>query len=73
MSPVVVNLGGVGGYRVLKSGIVHLCQMTIVLVVVLSAVVYFTLKRDSNEIWISLLSRRIEYVLPNPSIRKSQH
>lgn len=61
----------VGGHRVPKGEIVYLCQMTIVLVVVLSSVVNLTLARGSSEIWISLLSSCIGYVLPNPSIRKT--
>lgn len=58
------------GRRVPKAEIMYLCQLTIVFIVVVSSIVNMTLDNGSTELWISLLSSSIGYILPNPSIDK---
>ena len=59
------------GNKIPKEEIVYFCQVVIVYVVVITSIVNLSLENGSSELWISLLSSAIGYILPNPSLRKS--
>lgn len=58
------------GESIPKAEIVYFCQMIIVFVIVVAAIVNITIKNGSNELWVSLLSGCTGYVLPNPTMKK---
>lgn len=57
------------GSKLPKSEIVYFCQMTVVYIIIITSIVNLSLKNGSSELWISLLSSAIGYVLPNPSLK----
>lgn len=58
------------GTRVPKTEIVYFCQMIIVYIIIITAVVNLSIQNGSSELWISLLSSSIGYILPSPKIKK---
>ena len=58
------------GQNVPKAEIVYFCQMIIVFIIVIAAVVNLSTQNGSIELWVSLLSGCTGYILPNPSINK---
>jgi FtsH-binding integral membrane protein len=57
------------GNKIPKSEIVYFCQMTVVYIIIITSIVNLSMKNGSSELWISLLSSAIGYVLPNPSLK----
>ena len=54
-----------------KSAVVFITQMIVVLTVVIAAIVNLSLSGAENkEMWISLLSSSVGFVLPQPKLRK---
>ena len=58
------------GTRVLQIYIVYFCQIIIVYVIVITSIINLSLPYGSSELWISLLSSCIGYVLPSPKLKK---
>jgi len=46
------------------------CQVAAILIVILACVVNLSLGKDNTELWASLLSGSLGYLLPSPRIRK---
>ena len=57
------------GKKLPKSEIVYFCQMIVVYIIMITSIVNLSLQNGSTELWISLLSSVIGYVLPNPSMK----
>lgn len=57
------------GNKIPKSEIVYFCQMIVVYIIIITSIVNLSLKNGSSELWISLLSSAIGYILPNPSLK----
>ena len=55
--------------RVPHPEIVYFCQMIIVYIIIITAIVNLSIQNGSIELWVSLLSS-IGYALPNPKLRK---
>ena len=58
------------GTRVPQAEIVYFCQMIIVYIIIITAIVNLSIKNGSTELWVSLLSSCIGYALPNPKLKK---
>ena len=58
------------GTRVPQSEIVYFCQMIIVYIIIITSIVNLSLENGSSELWISLMSSCIGYVLPSPKLKK---
>ena len=58
------------GARIPKAEIVYFCQMTIVYIIIITAIINLSLQNGSTELWISLLSSCIGYALPSPNLKK---
>ena len=64
------------GKKLPKSEIVFFCQILLVYITVIVALVNLTLYREdhkSNQIWIALLASCVGYILPNPKIKPNGH
>ena len=55
-----------------KSEIVYFCQMIVIYIIMITSIVNLSLQNGSTELWISLLSSAIGYVLPNPSMKPNK-
>lgn len=60
------------GSKIPKSEIVYFCQMIVVYIIIITSIVNLSIGNGTSELWISLLSSAIGYVLPNPSIRSER-
>ena len=58
------------GTRVPQTEIVYFCQIIIVYVIIITSIINLSLQNGSSELWISLLSSCIGYVLPSPKLKK---
>ena len=56
------------GSRLPKSEIVYFCQMIVVYAIITTSIVNLSIQSDKAELWISLLSSSIGYVLPSPQL-----
>ncbi len=57
------------GSNIPKSEIVYFCQIIIVYIIAIAAVVNLSMGNALTEVWISLLSSCIGYILPNPKLK----
>ncbi len=57
------------GSNIPKSEIVYFCQIIIVYIIAIAAVVNLSMGNALTEVWISLLSSCIGYILPNPKMK----
>lgn len=55
-----------------KECVVYFSQLLIILIVVITSIVNLTINSNKTELWVSLLSACIGYILPNPSLSKSK-
>lgn len=60
------------GKKIPKSEIVYFCEMIVVYIIIITLIVNLSLSNGSSELWISLLSSAIGYLLPNPSLRQEK-
>ena len=58
------------GTRVPQTEIVYFCQIIIVSAIIITSIINLSLQNGSSELWISLLSSCIGYVLPSPKLKK---
>ena len=70
--PLSQRLWHVFGRRVPRSEIVFFCQTFIIYVVVVTSLVNITLQNGPLNLWIALLASGLGYLLPHPSLDKSQ-
>ena len=59
------------GRRVTRSEIVFCCQTLLVYVVAVTSLVNITLSNGPLNLWIALLSSSLGYLLPHPSLDKT--
>ena len=52
-----------------QTEIVYFCQKIIVYVIIITSIINLSLQNGSSELWISLLSSCIGYVLPSPKLK----
>jgi len=60
------------GYSIPKMEVVFFSQIVVLYIVIITCLVNLTLGINSHEIWISLLSACVGYLLPNPSIKNTK-
>lgn len=60
------------GRRVPRSEIVFFCQTFIIYIVVVTSLVNITLQNGPLNLWIALLGSGLGYLLPHPSIDKTE-
>ena len=58
------------GTHVSQTEIVYFCQIIIVYVIIITSIINLSLQNGISELWISLLSSSIGYVLPSPKLKK---
>lgn len=56
------------GSKVPKEEIVYFCQITIVYTVIITSIINLSFKTGQPELWITLLSSGIGYLMPNPRL-----
>ena len=62
------------GKKFPKSEVVFFCQILVVYTTVVAALVNLTLYRNDsagNQLWVTLLSSCVGYMLPNPKIKRN--
>lgn len=57
------------GNKIPKAEIVYFCQMIIIYTIIITSIVNLSIKNGPSELWISLLSSAVGYVLPNPKLK----
>ena len=60
------------GTELPKSEIVYFCQIAVVYIIIITAIVNLTINSDKTELWVSLLSSAIGYALPSPTLDKKK-
>ena len=70
--PASQRMWDVFGRRVPRSEIVFFCQTFIIYIVVVTSLVNITLQNGPLNLWIALLGSGLGYLLPHPSLDKSQ-
>ncbi len=60
------------GSKIPKSEIVYFCQIFIVYIIAIASVINLSMNNGISEVWISLLSSCIGYLLPNPKLKQQQ-
>ena len=60
------------GERIPKGEILFFVQVIVVFTVVVSCIINLSLLNGHTELWITLLSSSLGYVLPNPSVKRSR-
>lgn len=58
------------GYSIPKQEVVYFSQIFALYIVIFVCLVNLSIGNDRNDIWISLLSACIGYILPNPSLKQ---
>jgi hypothetical protein len=60
------------GNKIPKEEIVYFCQIIVVYTVIITAIINLSLGKEPSELWITLLSSAIGYLLPNPHLGQSE-
>lgn len=55
-----------------RAQIVYLSQIVIIYIVIIAAIVNLSISADRPELWSSLLSGSLGYLLPSPAIKKTR-
>lgn len=65
----------VWGKKIPKSEVVYFCQVFILFVVIISAILNLSLQAhpEKREMWITLLGYAVGSILPQPKIKRLQH
>ncbi|MEK6265328.1 MAG: hypothetical protein N2B06_11260 [Clostridium sp.] len=58
------------GYSVPKQEVVYFCQIIILYIVIIVSLINLSVQNGDKNLWISLLSASIGYLLPNPTLQK---
>ena len=58
------------GEKLPRSEIVYFTQIVILFIIIITAIINLSLHSGQGELWITLLSTSIGYILPSPEIRK---
>lgn len=57
------------GTEVPKNEIVYFCQIIVIFTIIVTSLYQLAVGSRNNELWISLLSSSLGYILPNPTIK----
>ena len=60
------------GTELPKSEIVYFCQIVVVNLIIITAIVNLTINSDKSELWVSRLSSAIGYALTSPTLDKNK-
>ena len=60
------------GYHIPKLEVVYISQVVILYIVIITCLINLSIQSDQTELWCSLLSASIGYLLPNPSIKRDK-
>jgi len=58
------------GYSLPKQEVVYFSQIIALYIVIIIGLINITLQNEQSNLWLSLLSGSIGYLLPNPSLKK---
>jgi len=58
------------GHSLPKQEVVYFSQIIVLYIVIIIALINITLQNEQSNLWLSLLSGSIGYLLPNPSLKK---
>ena len=56
--------------NVRKEKLEYICQIALIFVIIIASILNLSLGSGSNELWISLLSSCVGYILPNPKFKR---
>lgn len=60
------------GWNVCKNEVVYFCQIIILYTIIIVCIINLTTLNGDAQIWTSLLSACLGYLLPNPSIEQKK-
>ena len=63
---------GLFGRRVSKTETVFFSQIIIIYIVIVTCIINLSLERGNSNLWTSLLSSSLGYLLPNPKIKSKR-
>jgi len=58
------------GYSLPKQEVVYFSQIIALYIVIIVGLINLTIQNEQSNLWLSLLSGSIGYLLPNPSLKK---
>ena len=58
------------GEKLPRSEIVYFTQITLLFIIIVTAIANLSIKSGQEELWITLLCTSIGYILPSPDIKK---
>lgn len=61
-----------GKHKVPSTEIVFFSQIVVVYIVIITCIANLSLSQQPRDLWISLLSSCLGYILPSPAIRKGR-
>lgn len=64
------DVWNVFGYSIPKQEVVFFSQIIALYIVIIISLINLTINNGENNLWLSLLSASIGYMLPNPSLKK---
>ena len=56
--------------NVRKEKLEYICQIALIFVIIIASILNLSLGSGSNELWISLLSSCVGYILPNQKFKR---
>lgn len=68
----VTEVWDIFGYSIPKMEVVFFSQIVALYIVIIACLINLSIGNEGKELWISLLSASIGYILPNPSIKKTK-
>lgn len=60
------------GYHIPKLEVVYISQILALYLVMITCLINLSIQNGNGELWCSLLSAAIGYLLPNPSIKRDK-
>ena len=66
------DVWNVFGYHIPKLELVYLSQVIALYIIIITCLVNLSIQNGSSELWCTLLSASIGYLLPNPSLKRDK-
>jgi len=60
------------GYSIPKLEVVYISQVIALYLLIFTCLINLSIRNDKSELWCSLLSSSIGYLLPNPSLKREK-
>jgi len=60
------------GYHIPKLELVYLSQIIALYIIIIVCLINLSIQNDKSELWCTLLSASIGYLLPNPSLKRDK-